>query len=449
MNHRDCEISREKTGETAMRIYQADVLIDGSGEAPQRNVEIIVNDQGVIQDIAPAGSKERPADTPVYPSPGKTALPGFIDVHVHLMFGEAGRSYRDVWHNDSDLLMALRGPRNAYIHLRSGVTTLRDAGAVRDVGFAIKEAAEAGHYLTPRMLVSGRPLTITGGHFWWCGQEADGVDGVRQAVREMVKKGADFIKIMASGGGTVGTDGTRASYSVEELKAIVDEAHQFGLRTAAHCIAAEAVRRAAEAGVDEIEHFNFMYPDGSRVWDQSAADMILEKGLFVSPTIQTGWRRIEQLQKKEETGTLTAVERRQLEAGLYKTNSKLEFIGRFHDMGVSIAAGTDSISKFGDYAIGLELLHRAGLSPMDVIMSATSVAAKSIGMENKVGMVRPGMLADLVYIDGDPLADIATLGQVAAVVLNGQLVVDKQAEEAVDLSPYTDSRAVLSPIPGC
>jgi len=254
---------------------------------------------------------------------------------------------------------------------------------------------------------------------------------------------------MASGGGTVGTDGTRASYSVEELRAIVDEAHQFGLKTAAHCISAESVARAAEAGVDEIEHFNFMYPDGSRAWDQAAADTILEKGLFVSPTIQTGWRRIEQLQTKEAEGTLTAMERRQLDAGLYKTNSKLEFIRCFHEMGIPIAAGTDSISQFGDYAIGLELLHRAGLSPMDVIMSATSVAAKSIDMQDKVGTLKPGMLGDLVYVDGDPLADITALGRVVSVVLDGELVVDKQIETTIDVSAHSDSRIVLSPIPGC
>jgi imidazolonepropionase-like amidohydrolase len=328
------------------------------------------------------------------------------------------------------------------------VTTLRDAGAVHDVGFAIKEAAEAGLYLTPRMLVSGRPVTITGGHFWWCGQEADGVDAVRQAVRQLVKQGADFIKIMASGGGA-GSDSRRASYSIEELTAIVDEAHQFGLKTAAHCVSADSVARAAAAGVDEIEHFNFLHSDGSRIWDQAAADTILEKGLFVCPTIQTGWRRIEQLQKKVAEGTLTDSERRQLEAGLYKTNTKLEFIGRFREMGIPIAAGTDSIRKFGDYALGLELLHRAGLSPMEVIQSATCVAAKSIGMENQVGLVKAGMLADLVYLDGDPLADITVFDQVAAVVLNGQLVVDNHIEDAVDVSLHTDSRVVLSPIPGC
>ena len=423
-----------------MKIYRADVLIDGNGGEPQRDVEIFVDSEGVIQDVTPTGTKERPPDAVVYANPGKTVLPGFIDVHVHLMFGEAGRSYKDVWHNDTDALMAMRGPRNAYIHLRAGVTTVRDAGAVRDVGFAIKEAAQAGLFLAPRILVSGRPVTVTGGHFWWCGQEADGVEGVRTAVRQLVKQGADFIKIMASGGGTVGTDGTRASFSVEELKAIVDEAHQFGLRTAAHCIAAESVARAAEAGVDEIEHFNFMLPDGSRVWNQAAADMILEKGLFISPTIQTGWRAIEKLQQKEAAGTLTPEERRRLDAGLYKTNTKLEFIGRFHEMGVPIVAGTDSISRFGDYAIGLELLHRAGLSPMEVLASATSLAAKSIGMDDKLGTIKPGKLADLIYLDGDPLTDVEAFGRVNSVVLNGQLVVDKRFDDmSIDgLSPIPD-----------
>jgi len=423
-----------------MRIYQTDVLIDGSGSEPQHNVEIFVDDNGVIQDVTPAGTKERPADATVYANPGKTVLPGFIDVHVHLMFGEAGRRYKDVWHNDTDALMAMRGPRNAYFHLRAGVTTLRDAGAVRDVGFAIREAAQAGLFLAPRILVSGRPVTVTGGHFWWCGQEADGVEDVRTAVRQLVKQGADFIKIMASGGGTAGTDGTRASFSVEELKAIVNEAHQFGLRTAAHCIAAESVLRAAKAGVDEIEHFNFMLPDGSRVWNQAAADMILEKGLFVSPTIQTGWRAIEKLQQKGAAGTLTPQERRRLDAGLYKTNTKLDFIGRFHKMGVPIAAGTDSISRFGDYALGLKLLHRAGLTPMELVTSATSVAAKSIGMDDKLGTIKPGKLADLIYLDGDPLTDVEAFGRVNSVVLNGQLVVDKRFDDmSIDgLAPIPD-----------
>lgn len=429
-----------------MRIYEADVLIDGSGGEPQTDVEIFVKG-GVIQDIAPAGTRERPSEAKVYANPGKTVLPGFIDVHVHLMFGEQDRSYKDVWANDSDGLMLLRGPRNAYRHLRAGVTTLRDAGAVHNVAFDLRAGAEAGYFLSPRMLVCGRPLTITGGHFWWCGQEADGVEGVRAAVRQLEKQGADFLKIMASGGGTEGTDSRRPSFSVEELRVAVEEIHQFGKKATAHCVAAEGVARAAEAGVDQIEHFNFLRPDGKRVWDQEVADMILEKGLFVSPTIQTGWRFIEQMQEKEAEGTLSPQERERLEASLYKTETKLDFIGRFHEMGVPIAFGTDSIRTFGDYAIGLELLHRAGLSSMEVIASATSVAAKAIGMEDEIGLVKPGMLADLVYVDGDPLEDVGVLDNVEAVVLNGDVVVDRQHDELQGGSALTGNTVDVLPHP--
>ena len=410
-----------------MKIYRAEKLIDGTGAEAQSNLDIVVDDDGLIQEIVPAGTKSTPDGARLYENPGMTVLPGFIDVHTHLMFGEEGRSYRDVWANDSDGLMLLRGPRNAYLHLRAGVTTMRDCGAVRNVGFDLRAGANAGYFLSPRLLVCGRPLTITGGHFWWCGQEADGVDGVRRAVRELVKDGADFLKIMCDGGRQ---DDIRASFSVEELAVAVEEIHRVGKRAVAHCEAAEAIDRAAEAGIDEIEHINFLQPDGSRVWDQAIAAKILKKGLYVCPTIQTGWRRIERLQAQEKAGTCTRDERKLLDASLYKTDTKLEFVRRFHEMGVPIVAGTDSIATFGDYAIGLELLHRAGLSPMDTIRAATSVAATSIGLDDRVGTIKPGMLADLVYVDGDPLSQVAALGRVRAVILAGQLVAEKPDNEA-------------------
>ena len=247
-----------------MEIYQADMLIDGSGEAPQQNVEIFVED-GIIQDVAPAGVRERPTDAQVYANPGLTVLPGFIDVHVHLMFGSGPRTYDDVVTHDSDELMLLRGARNAYLHLRAGVTTLRDCGARNRVTFDLRKGADAKLFLAPRMHLCGRPLTITGGHFWWCNEEADGVDGVRTATRKLLKEGADVIKIMASGGGS--TDSWFASYSVAELTAAVEEAHQVGKKTTAHCLAAESIDRAVDAGIDQIEHFNFLQPDGSRVFD--------------------------------------------------------------------------------------------------------------------------------------------------------------------------------------
>jgi imidazolonepropionase-like amidohydrolase len=404
-----------------MQIYRTDMLIDGNGGEPQRNMEVHVAD-GVIQAVLPAGAMPYPDDAAVYDNPGMTLLPGFIDGHVHLMFGTGSRSYDDVMARDSDALMLLRAVRNAELHLRAGVTTLRDAGARNRVTFDLRDGVEAGLVRAPRMLLCGRPLTVTGGHFWWCHQEADGVDGVRAATRQLLKEGADFIKIMASGGAA--HDSWYASYSVEELKAAVDEAHQVGKKTMAHCLAAESIARAVAAGLDQVEHVNFLHPEGSRVFDQRLAEQIVAQGVIVSPTIQTTYRELEALEAKGED--LTAEERQLRDAFRYKIETKLDFVRRFHEFGAQIVAGTDAIQRFGDFALGLELLHRAGLSPMEVIGSATSLAAKAIGMEGEVGAIAPGQHADLIYIDGDPLVDIGALSRVSTVILGGDIVVDKR-----------------------
>ena len=423
-----------------MEIYQADVLIDGSGEAPQQNVEIFVKD-GIIQDVAPAGVRDQPTDAQIYANPGLTVLPGFIDVHVHLMFGSGPRTYDDVVTHDSDELMLLRGARNAYLHLRAGVTTLRDCGARNNVTFDLRKGADAQLFLAPRMHLCGRPLTITGGHFWWCNEEADGVDGVRAATRKLLKEGADVIKIMASGGGS--TDSWYASYSVAELTAAVEEAHQVGKKTTAHCLAAESIGRAVDAGIDQIEHFNFLQPDGSRVFDDRVAEKIVARGTFMSPTIQTSYRQLERLQERE--GTLTPPERELLDEYRYKIETKLDFVRRFYELGAPIVMGTDAIQQFGDYALGLELLHRAGLSPMDVILAATGRAAQALGSEREVGMVRPGMHADFIFIDGDPLEDVRALGRVVSVVQAGRTVVDKRFDMGVTKSALIDGTVPLAP----
>jgi imidazolonepropionase-like amidohydrolase len=426
-----------------MKIFRAETLIDGSGGEPLRDMEIVVEGDR-IQEIAPAGVTPRPPDATVYDWPGATVLPGLIDVHLHLMFGTGNRTYEDVIANDSDEMMLLRGARNAYLHLRAGVTTCRDCGARNNVTFVLRDAAQAGFFLSPRLHVSGRPLTLTGGHFWWCNEEADGVDGVRAATRRLLKDGADFIKIMASGGGTRGTDASRASYAVEEMAAAVAEAHQVGKKTTAHCLAAESVSRAVDAGLDQIEHFNFIHPDGSRVFDDRVAEQILERGIVLSPTIQTGYRQIERLQAKGDA--MSARERSQLDGNLYKLETKLDFVRRFYELGAPIVAGTDAIQEFGDYAIGLELLHRAGLSAMDVVLAATSGAARAMGVEREVGTVRPGMLADLVYLDGDPLTDVRALGRVLGVVQGGRVVVDTRFDLGDGIPALPADTATLAPV---
>ena len=170
--------------------------------------------------------------------------------------------------------MVLTGVMNLRRHLAAGVTTIREHGARNRVGFAIREGLQRGYYGGPRMLVSGRPITRTGGHFHFCNETADGVDEVRRSVQRLVREGADYIKVMASGGGTEGTIPSRASYTTDELHAVRHEAHHLGVLTAAHCRAGESMRRAVEAGIDLIEHAEFLEEGERLVFDPKLAEQM-------------------------------------------------------------------------------------------------------------------------------------------------------------------------------
>ena len=214
----------------------------------------------------------------------------------------------------------------------------------------------------------------------------------------------------------LGTNQARASYTAEEIGAAVREAHHVGKLTTAHCLAAESLANAVEGGIDQVEHINFIQPDGSRRFDPEVADHLIEQGIYVSPTIQTGYRELERLSARSD---LTARERIQLDDLQYKLESKLDFVGRFHQLGAHIVAGTDAIATFGDYAIGLELLARAGIPPMQVLQAATRVAAEAIGLGQLVGTIEVGKEADLLVVRGDPSVDIRCVGDVVQVVRAG------------------------------
>jgi imidazolonepropionase-like amidohydrolase len=174
-----------------------------------------------------------------------------------------------------------------------------------------------------------------------------------------------------------------------------------------------------EAGIDQVEHINFIQPDGSRQFDQRVAERIVEQNVCVSPTIQTGYRELERLSSKAD---LSRREQAQVDDLKYKLESKLDFVRRFYEMGARIVAGTDAIATFGDYAIGLELLARAGIPNMQVVQAATRVAADAIGFGTIVGTVEVGKEADLIAVRGDPLTDIRCLNDIAMVMRAGKIV---------------------------
>jgi imidazolonepropionase-like amidohydrolase len=350
--------------------------------------------------------------------------PGLIDEHTHLGLAGDGRSYEEM-DADPDELMLLAGVSNLRRHLAAGVTTLRDNGARNMIGFMLREGVARGYLPSPRLFVCGRPITCTGGHFHWCNEVADGEAEVRKAVRRLVHEGADHIKVMASGGGTRGTIPGLPSYTTEELRAAADEAHAFGKLTVVHCRAKESMVRAIEAGLDVMEHAEFLEPDGVMRYDPQLASRMREAGIWVSPTLQAaGYPTVLDLQRRREIADLTPAEAARLAAAEERVATRVYHFGLMLEAGLlpQMIAGSDSGCgnlAFGHLDYDLQLMARGGMTPMQVLESATRITADAIGCAADLGTLEPGKLADLIAVDGDPSRDVTALSRVQAVYLAG------------------------------
>ena len=402
----------------------------GPGAPPMNDPVVIVKGSKIVA-VGKQGEMHVPqgGDTQELHFPNGHLLPGMVDAHTHLNFGQGSdypdpATYEQVMERDSDEVMLLRAAHNTHIHLSAGVTTLRDCGGRNRITFDLREAARQGLVTAPRLLLSGRPVTITGGHFWFCNGEADGVNGVRAAVRRLIAEGADFIKIMASGGATAITDNTKPSFSMAELRSIVEAAHDLGKPTTAHCIATQSMWNAVEAGVDMMEHGTFKEPDGSYVFDPRIADRMAGQDMYLSPTLPAGYRYKEGLLERERAGdSLTPLQQKRLDDWKTERDSQIESLSKlWHEWEIRVVAGTDALQSFGDYCLGLELQAQAGMGNMDIIKSATSVAAEAVGIGDLVGTIETGKEADLIVVDKDPLEDISALRTMTMVMRAGKLI---------------------------
>jgi imidazolonepropionase-like amidohydrolase len=399
-------------------------LVDGLGGAPITDAAIVMDGDRIAW-VGPFESLPAEPASSVLDYSAATALPGLVDAHVHMSLFADGRPYEEMA-ADSDGMMALAAAKNVRTHLFSGVTTARDNGARNHLGFDVRLAIERGYLEGPRLLVAGRPITTPGGHFGWCGEEADGEDAVRDSVRRLVAEGADHIKVMASGGGTVGTDPTRASYTVAELAAARSMAHDLGRLVTAHCRARESMDRAIEAGLDCIEHGEFLDLDGVSRYDAETAQRLFESGTYLSPTLAaTGrWNTILRLRGTDVPSAEEATELQVLEEAL---KARLECVNGLLELGMSdrIVAGTDAGCfdySFGHMDYNMALLVQAGMTPMQAIMAATRFSARACGVEATVGTLEAGKYADILLVDGDPSVDIGAIGLVRAVFKAGALV---------------------------
>ncbi len=411
------------------KLILAGLLADGLGGESIADQAILVTGDRIAA-VGPRREirRQAPRDAQQIDLSRTCVTPGLIDGHTHLSLAGDGRSYVEMF-SESDEMMVLTGAMNLQRHLAAGITTIREHGARNRVGFTIKEGLGRGYIPGPRMLVSGRPITCTGGHFHMCNEVADGEAEMRRSVRRLVHEGADYIKIMASGGGTAGTIPGRASYTVDELHAIVHEAHHFHRLTAAHCRAKESMVRAVEAGIDLMEHAEFLDPDDELRFDPKVAEMMAESGIWISPTLQawTGYPAIVKLTAQRDSGTITPEGEAELKQLEERAEIRLDVMRRMLDYGMRdrIVPGTDS--GVGDLAFGhidydLQLLVRVGFSPAEVLASATSISAEAIGMGGEIGVIAPGRAADLTAFDGDPTIDVSAFSHVVAVFQSGQRV---------------------------
>lgn len=409
----------------AIKVVKAGNLVDGQGGPSQQGMAVVVEDGRIARVVRESELAFPEGTSPeVFDFPGATLLPGLVDCHTHTNMPGDGTSVDDVGLED-DGIHLLTGVKQARLALESGVTTMRDNGGWNGVVFSLKEGIHRGLVPGPRIVASGRPITVTGGHCWMMGSEADGVDGVRQMVRQLIKEGADFIKVMTSGGSSKGTMPERPSYSLEELKAIVDEAHKFNRLVGAHSNAIASIVNCLDAGVDMIIHGTFLKPDGSIFFDPAVGERLARSGTWVNPTLHVRRCRIETIEEKRQEVGLTPDEEAMLGQEVKAYEDRLELTRNMYEAGVKVIGGSDCgwySYPFGQFHRELESLVLSGASPVQAVVAGTRDAASALNVLDKVGTLEAGKEADLLVVDGDPTRDIMDLTRVTAVFKAGDRV---------------------------
>jgi imidazolonepropionase-like amidohydrolase len=401
-------------------VHAGHVLDVKSGKTLSNQILIVEN--GKIISSAAASDAKVPSDAVRIELPNATVLPGLIDAHTHLtMDPQFGYETLAI----SVPREALIGAKNARATLLAGFTTVRNVGASGFSDVALRDAINAGDVPGPRMLVSGPALGITGGH---CDNNmlpfeyhavgdgvADGIAAVQHKVRENIKYGADVIKVCATGGVlSLGDNPQHSQYTLEEMKAIVADAHRLGRKVAAHAHGAEGIRWAAEAGVDSVEH-------GSYIDDPAIAAMKAH-GTYLVPTLYLGDWMIDNAGLTRLPAPLLAKAQEVLPAA--RKNIAHAFAS-----GVKVALGTDAaVYPHGMNGHEFGVMVKLGLTPLQSIQAGTLNAADLLGWSGKVGTLEPGAWADIVAVDGDPLKDVTSLERVKFVMKGGEVVKNEYAK---------------------
>jgi imidazolonepropionase-like amidohydrolase len=399
-------------GDTVIAFRSATVL-SCTGEEPASDATVVV-EGGIIKDVLEGASAVRADHT--IDCAGRTLMPGLIDAHVHVtsLDVDIARQAR----NYTTSLLAYEVASIMAQTLHQGYTTVRDAGGA---DWGMKEAVRRGLIAGPRMLVSGHPLSQTGGHgdhraraevdlgcqcssrIGMVSVVADGVDNVRRAAREQLRQGADAIKVMASGGVASPTDPLETvQYRPDELRAIVDEAAAAGTYVLAHAYTPAAIRNAVDAGVRSIEHGNFL--------DADTATLMAERGTFLVPTFVA----YEKLYEEGRGLGFAQVSLDKLDAVL---GAGLDGLRIALDAGVRIGSGSDLLGPLNRHKTRELAIKAKEMGSHDTLVSTTRTNAELLGIDREVGTIEPGKRADLLVVDGDPLENISILQDVSKLVV--------------------------------
>jgi imidazolonepropionase-like amidohydrolase len=419
-------------------VLEAARLIDGTGAPAVERAAVHVDGSRITFAGRVADAPPCPPASPRIDLADRTILPGLIDCHAHpiMPFFPEDPAQVFTWPDEVKLLAAVGALDRA---LRSGVTTLRDCGAPHGTAFRLREAMDIGLVQGPRLVMAGRMVCPTGGHGYPHGGEADGPDGVRRVVRELFKEGADFIKVTATGGGTPRTPRHRATFTVKELAAAAQEAEGHDTYATAHCHGIEGMQRCLDAGIQMLEHATFVGMDGLEHFDRDLALRILDQDVTVVPTLQVHGRWVQE--RKDRVSELSAADKAVWPHRGDSFERRLDLVAQLDQLGVRLLMGSDSAWRTGpidDLAFGLELHVQAGISPMKTIVSATGLAAERIGIGETAGTLEAGKEADIIAVEGDPLADIGAMGKVQMVMRAGRVVVGPVATGDSSLHAQND-----------
>ena len=384
-----------------------------NGRVLERQVILIEGDR--IKQVGSEGSVPIPSTATVIDLSAATVMPGFIDCHTHIV--SQMENYGADLFRRSPIDVAVTAHIFARRTLEAGFTTVRDVGAGEFVDVALKKAINAGKVVGPRLFVAGHGLSATGGHgdlsgfspylsFNTFSGVVDGVDEIRKKIRWNIKYGADHIKFTATAGVLSEEESVGApQFSMEEMKAIVEEAKMWGRKVAAHAHGAEGIKMAVQAGVASIEH-------GSMLDDEGIA-LMKKFGTYLVPTVFAG-------DAVEKFGKQYGLPEKLLEKARAINAKKRESYRKAIQAGVKIAFGTDAgVFPHGMNGIEFRLLVELGMTPMQAIQSATITAAELLGHSNELGSLQPGKYADLVAVTADPLRDISVLERVQFVMKGG------------------------------